>query len=193
MKQAFIVFAKELSDALRDRLFDLRKKGFTRLYQNSRVFEFSTPESLLDIDFSQPVYALVDRIAISHSVRQRLVDTVEICYREAGEVIFEPAGGGERILFNEKFQCKQCGMDFQTPEPVLFSFNSPVGACKRCQGFGNTIDYDMGLVVPDRLLSIEAMKMESPQNAAKEVVVKKIHVAVGATIPAGTVLMEFEE
>ncbi|MEQ1886938.1 MAG: excinuclease ABC subunit UvrA, partial [Bryobacteraceae bacterium] len=151
----FPVPQEKTTDALRDRLFDLRKKGFARLYQEGRVFEFSTPESLLDIDFTKPVHALVDRIAISHSVRQRLVDTVEICYREAGEVIFEPAGGGERILFNEKFQCKQCGMDFAAPEPVLFSFNSPVGACKRCQGFGNTIDYDLGLIVPDRSLSIE--------------------------------------
>ena len=72
----FAVPQEKTTDALRDRLFDLRKKGFTRLYQNSRVFEFSTPESLLDIDFSQPVYALVDRIAISHSVRQRLVDKI---------------------------------------------------------------------------------------------------------------------
>ena len=122
------------------------------------VYEFSTPESLLDIDFTKPVFALVDRIAIAPSIRQRLVDTVEICYREGGEVVFEPAGGGEgveTIRFNEKFQCKKCGMEFAEPEPVLFSFNSPVGACKRCQGFGNTIDYDLGLVVPDRSLSIE--------------------------------------
>ncbi|MEQ1947477.1 MAG: excinuclease ABC subunit UvrA [Bryobacteraceae bacterium] len=151
----FPIPPEKTTEALRDRLFDLRKKGFARLYQEGRVYEFSTPESLLDIDFTKPVHALVDRIAISHSVRQRLVDTVEICYREAGEVIFEPAGGGDRILFNEKFQCKKCGLDFATPEPVLFSFNSPVGACKRCQGFGNTIDYDLGLIVPDRSLSIE--------------------------------------
>ncbi len=44
------------TDALRDHLFELRKKGFNRLYQNGRVFEFSTPESLLDIDFSQPLF-----------------------------------------------------------------------------------------------------------------------------------------
>ncbi len=50
--------------ALRDHLFDLRKKGFNRLFQNGRMFEFSTPESLLDIDFAQPLFALVDRIVI---------------------------------------------------------------------------------------------------------------------------------
>ena len=99
----------------------------------------------------KPLFVLVDRIAIAPDLHQRLVDTVEICYREAGEVIFESASGGERLRFNEKFQCKTCGLEFATPEPILFSFNSPVGACPRCQGFGNTIDFDMDRVIPDQL------------------------------------------
>src|SRR5207253_5173031 len=53
------------SEALRNRLFELRKRGFSRLYQNATIFEFSTPESLLDIDFKQPVYVLVDRLAVT--------------------------------------------------------------------------------------------------------------------------------
>ncbi len=146
------------NEGLRDRLFDLRKKGFNRLFQNGQVFEFSTPESLLDVDFSKPVFVLADRIAISEAVsdeaRQRLVDTIEICYRESGEVLFEPAGGGEALRFNEKFSCKHCGKEFLEPEPSLFSFNNPYGACKRCQGFGNTIDYDMELVIPDKSRTI---------------------------------------
>jgi len=154
----FPIPSEASTEALRDRLFDLRKKGFSRLYQDGRVFEFSTPESLLDIDFSKPVFALVDRLSISPGSRQRIVDTVEICYREGGEAIFEPATGSDPAVlplrFNEKFSCKICGTEFQEPEPSLFSFNSPVGACKRCQGFGNTVDYDLGLVVPDRSLSI---------------------------------------
>jgi excinuclease ABC subunit A len=143
------------TQALRDHLFELRKKGFNRLFQNGRTFEFSTPESLLDIDFSQPLFVLVDRLSLGPDLHQRLVDTIEICYREAGEVIFEPAGGGERLRFNEKFQCKTCGMEFNVPEPILFSFNSPFGACPRCQGFGNTIDYDMRRLVPDPGLSLD--------------------------------------
>jgi len=153
---ALFPLPKEKStDALRDRLFELRKKGFNRLYQNGRVFEFSTPESLLEIDFAKPVFALVDRLAIAEGMRQRLVDTVEICYREAGEVIFEPAGGGESLRFDEKFSCKRCSKEFFEPEPSLFSFNNPNGACKRCQGFGNTIDYDIDLVIPNRGLSLQ--------------------------------------
>jgi excinuclease ABC subunit A len=147
-------------EALRDHLFDLRKKGFNRLFQAGRLFEFSTPESLLDIDFSQPVFVLVDRIAIGPDLHQRLVDTIEICYREAGEVIFESAAGRDQLRFNEKFQCKTCLLEFAQPEPILFSFNSPIGACPRCQGFGNTIDFDMDRVIPDPSLSLDQGAVE---------------------------------
>jgi excinuclease ABC subunit A len=138
-----------------EQLFELRKSGFNRLLQEGRVFEFSTPESLLDIDFKKPLFALVDRLIISPGLGQRLVDTVEICYRQAGEAVFQTASGGQTLRFNEKFSCKRCGREFTEPEPILFSFNNPFGACKRCQGFGNTIDYDMDLVIPNRALSIQ--------------------------------------
>src|SRR5438552_8879319 len=82
-----------VSDALKSRLFDLRKRGFNRLYQNARLFEFSTPESLLDVNFSEPVFLLVDRLLVSIEGRARIVDAVEIAYREAGEVLFETAPG----------------------------------------------------------------------------------------------------
>jgi len=147
------------TEALRDHLFELRKKGFNRLYQNATVFEFSTPESLLDIDFTQPLFALVDRFIISSDLHQRLVDDTEICYRESGEVLFEEATPHHppptTLRFSEKFACKRCGVELLTPEPGLFSFNNPMGACPRCQGFGNTIDYDMNLVIPNEGLSLD--------------------------------------
>ncbi|HSW48949.1 MAG TPA: excinuclease ABC subunit UvrA [Bryobacteraceae bacterium] len=150
------------TQALRDRLFELRKKGFNRLFQRGRMFEFSTPESLLEIDFAQPLHILVDRIVMGPDLRQRLVDSVEISYREAGEVLFEQAGAEPpvRLRFSERFACNGCGIEFADPEPGLFSFNSPTGACPRCQGFGNTIDYDLERVVPDPSLSLEEGAVE---------------------------------
>ena len=59
------------------------------------------------------------------------------------------------LRFSEKFACKRCGIELVTPEPSLFSFNNPMGACPRCQGFGNTIDYDMDLVIPNPGLSLD--------------------------------------
>ena len=143
------------SDDLKPRLFALRQRGYNRLYQQGRVFEFSTPESLLDVDFAQPVYILVDRLAVAADIRQRVIDSVELCYRESGEAILEfvspdPAAPPERWVFNERFECKTCKIVYQDPEPSLFSFNNPYGACPRCQGFGNTIDFDLDLVIPDK-------------------------------------------
>ncbi|MEZ5404071.1 MAG: excinuclease ABC subunit UvrA [Bryobacteraceae bacterium] len=152
----FPIPAGASTDALRDRLLDLRGKGFNRLFQEGRVFEFSTPESLLEVNFTKPVYVLVDRLALGASdVRQRIVDAGELAYRESGEVIFEAASGETRLRFSGKFTCKQCDRGFHEPEPNLFSFNSPAGACPRCQGFGNTIDYAVERVVPDPFLSIK--------------------------------------
>jgi excinuclease ABC subunit A len=143
-------------EELRQTLSDLQKRGFNRLFQNGRVFEFSTPESLLDIDFLRPVFVLVDRLTVAPEIRARLSDSIEICYREGrGEVHFEflpltPEGTPERVTYSERFECKKCSRVFQRPEPRLFSFNSPYGACPRCQGFGNTIDFDLDLVIPDK-------------------------------------------
>jgi excinuclease ABC subunit A len=145
--------APAVDDLLRERLFELRKRGFNRLFQNGQIFEFSTPESLLDVNFAAPVFLLLDRIALEPDIRARVVDAVESAYREAGEVIFEtvPRDGSEprRLRFSQRFECKACNLKYEEPEPRLFSFNSPFGACPRCQGFGNTIDFDMDLVVPD--------------------------------------------
>ena len=142
------------SDAMKARLFDLRKRGFNRLFQNGQVFEFSTPESLLDVNFSEPVFGLVDRLVVSPDQRSRIVDAIEIGYREAGEVIFESAARegetAQRLRFSQRFECKNDGSRYDEPEPRLFSFNNPYGACPRCQGFGNTIDIDLDLVIPDK-------------------------------------------
>jgi excinuclease ABC subunit A len=137
------------------RLNELRSKGFNRVWQSGKVFEFATPESLIDVDWNAPVFILADRIAISPDLHQRIVDTVEVCYRESGDVIFEDFKTGVRQLFSERFMCKYDNLEFREPEPILFSFNSPAGACPRCQGFGNTIDFSPDLIVPNRGLSLE--------------------------------------
>jgi excinuclease ABC subunit A len=148
-------------ELLRQALLDLQKRGFNRLYQASKIHEFSSPETLLDVDFSKPVYVLVDRLAVNPESRARLVDSIEICYREGqGEAILEFVADGtgnaaERLTFNERFECKNDGTLHQEPEPRLFSFNNPYGACPRCQGFGNTIDFDLNLVVPDPSKSLD--------------------------------------
>ena len=147
-----------LSDAVKTRLFDLRKAGFNRLYQAGQIFEFSTPESLLDINFSEPVFVLVDRLSVDTESRSRIVDAIETAYRESGEVIFEIPGddrtASRQLRFAQRFECKFCNIRYEEPEPRLFSFNNPYGACPKCQGFGNTIDFDLDLVIPDKMKTL---------------------------------------
>jgi excinuclease ABC subunit A len=135
-------------------LADIRRRGFSRIYQDGTVFEYSQPESLLDVDFTKPVYVLVDRLKAGPEGRQRLIDSVELCFRESPGQVFLEIPGGARHRFSESFECKACGVRYEDPEPRLFSFNSPFGACPRCQGFGNTIDLDLDLVIPDKNLSL---------------------------------------
>ena len=148
-----------MSEGLKSRLVELRGSGFNRLYQDGQIYEFSTPESLIDIDFTAPLFVLLDRIVVSAENRARIVDAAEIAYREAGEVIFEETPRDEnaerqRHRFSGEYECKSCHRPGKEPEPRLFSFNNPFGACPRCQGFGNTVDYDLNLVIPDKGLSL---------------------------------------
>ncbi|HXS12132.1 MAG TPA: hypothetical protein VN734_05475, partial [Acidobacteriaceae bacterium] len=174
--------AFDLTEALKDRLAELRRRGYNRLWQaeldaNSpgRIVEFSTPESLLELDFAaasrtddsaRPIFVLADRLAISPDIRSRLVDAIETGYRESGEIHFhalpsQSENEGDRRVcrtqyFSSAFECSSCHRAYREPEPRLFSFNNPYGACPRCQGFGNTIDFDPNLIIPDRAKSLDA-------------------------------------
>jgi len=149
--------AIDITDALKERLTELRRRGYNRLYQSGKIVEFSTPESLLELDFTQPIFVLVDRLAISPDSRARIVDAIETGYREAGEIQFHtvPRNGEDEaepqyLRFSAAFECSTCHRAYREPEPRLFSFNNPYGACPRCQGFGNTIDFDPNLIIPDK-------------------------------------------
>jgi excinuclease ABC subunit A len=149
---------------LKERLMELRKRGFLRLFQNGAVIDFSTPEAVLDINFADPVFVVIDRIVVGPDVRSRVVDAIEQGYREAGEVIFEtaPRDGQavQRWRYSQRFECKNDGARYDEPEPRLFSFNNPYGACPKCQGFGNTIDFDLNLVIPNKTLALSEGAIE---------------------------------
>jgi excinuclease ABC subunit A len=160
-----------LSDALKDRLTELRRRGYNRLYQAGKIVEFSTPESLLELDFTQPIFVLVDRLSLSPDIRARLVDAIETGYRESGEIQFhtvprEGEAEPHHLRFSAAFECTTCHRAYREPEPRLFSFNNPYGACPRCQGFGNTIDFDPNLIIPDKSKTLAAGAI-APWTTAK--------------------------
>jgi excinuclease ABC subunit A len=149
-----------LTETLKDRLTELRRRGYNRLYQSGKIVEFSTPESLLELDFAKPIFALIDRLSITRDSRARIVDAIETGYRESGEVQFQtvPREGeseAKKLRFSAAFECTTCHRAYREPEPRLFSFNNPFGACPRCQGFGNTIDFDPNLIIPDKSKTLD--------------------------------------
>ena len=187
----------DITDSLKERLAELRRRGYNRLYQNGNIVEFSTPESLLELDFAQPIFVLVDRLALSSEIRARIVDAIETGYRESGEIQFHiiprapdpiqqnavilsaaknpsispeapqtQPESGPHLRFSAAFECTTCHRAYREPEPRLFSFNNPYGACPRCQGFGNTIDFDPNLIIPDKSKTLAGNAI-APWNGAK--------------------------
>src|SRR5688572_482660 len=144
-----------LRQSITAHLMSLMQRGFTRLYINGETIDLRSPDDYPRDDFND-VYVLVDRLTARPDVRQRLVDSLEICFREGhGSAIIETAGDRQRLPFSDRFECKYDGTVYATPEPRLFSFNNPYGACPTCQGFGNTIGLDLDLVIPNPGLSLK--------------------------------------
>jgi excinuclease ABC subunit A len=153
--------AASLQTRINAHLMSLMQRGFTRLYRDRRIIELSTPDSYQHDDFDE-TFVLVDRLTARPEVRSRLVDSVEVCYQEGhGQAVIETAVEQPvRLSFSEQYECKACGLKYAAPEPRLFSFNNPFGACPTCQGFGNTIGLDLDLVIPNRELSLAGGAIE---------------------------------
>ena len=148
-------------------LISLLQQGFSRLYRSGEVIELQKPEDYPFEDFTD-TFVLIDRLAANADVKQRLVDSLETSFREGHAAVIRPADETPEIKFSDSYICKYDGTAYEEPEPQLFSFNSPFGACPTCQGFGNTIGVDYDLVIPNPLLSIKEGAIEPftrPQHA----------------------------
>ena len=141
-------------------LMSLMQQGFTRLFRDGETIDLQKPEDYPFMDFEN-TFVMIDRLKADVEIRQRLVDSLETCFRENGSAVIQTADAKPQILnFSEKFVCKYDGTIYENPEPQLFSFNSPYGACPACQGFGNTVGIDYDLVVPNPLLSLKKNVVE---------------------------------
>src|SRR5882724_3466129 len=95
------------------------------------------------------VTVILDRLTIEPKSAPRLAESIEEAYRAGAgrcRVILED---GSEIPFSATLHCADCGLPYRDPSPALFSFNSPIGACAKCKGFGRTIEIDLARVIPD--------------------------------------------
>jgi excinuclease ABC subunit A len=135
----------------------LTRRGFARVLVNGETCDLAAaPPALVE----GVIAVVLDRLVLGPAARARLVESVETALREGGgQVAVELVGGGRRV-FAEAFRCAGCGTALERPQPLLFSFNHPLGACPECKGFGNVLKYDEALVVPDRTLSLAGGAVE---------------------------------
>lgn len=143
----------------------LRARGFSRGLLAGKSFALDTPPASLSADALE-IGVIVDRVTPATS-RQRLLDSLETAFGggEGSVVIWREAAADDdrsqpteiiddrtwlRNDYSRRLYCKSCNISYNDPTPQLFSFNSPLGACSVCEGFGNTIDLDDDLIIPDR-------------------------------------------
>ncbi len=160
-------FPTHARSSVRAELEVLLQRGFFRLllFPTDRQREKGISEKVIDLNETPPdkirasrrrLMVLVDRLAAAKGnsgVESRIADSVEQCFREGdGRCIVQIPDSGPQLVFSSHFE--RDGIRFEDPTPHLFSFNSPIGACPTCQGFGRTTGIDPELVIPNPELSI---------------------------------------
>src|SRR5262249_14644573 len=142
----------------------LKKKGFYKVVSENEVLDIDDFYKEKAISEDPPeFYVLVDRIRLKGN-RQRIADALETAFREGNSnaIVQTP---DKTFYFSDRFECRNCRILYQKPDPRMFSFNSPFGACPRCQGFGNVMDLDEKKIIPDPSLSLEEFAIAPWNNS----------------------------
>ena len=134
---------------------NLKRQGFFRLLYKNELIDVNQQNLPRGVKIKD-VQVMVDRIIFKKNMEDnRLADSIEMAFRNGnGYLTLNIVDDQEELKFSEHFMCSKCGTKFEEPDPRLFSFNNPYGACPKCQGFGRAIGIDMDLVVPNKELSI---------------------------------------
>jgi len=130
-----------------------RKSGFVRVRVDGNLYDLSE-EIKLDKNIKHSIEIVVDRIAISESIKSRLTDSVETALHLADGLVIADIVGDEEMLFSQNYSCPDHGISIEELVPRMFSFNNPIGACPTCTGLGTFMKVDPELILPNKNLSI---------------------------------------
>lgn len=133
-------------------LEELRKEGYVRVRVDGEVFPLSE-DIELEKNKKHTVEVVVDRIIIKEGILRRLTDSVEAALKLGDGMMVGSVIGGEDYIFSTHFACPDCGISLPKPEPRIFSFNNPFGACPACMGLGASLEADFRRILPDHTLS----------------------------------------
>ena len=132
----------------RDLFEDLARRGHLRARVDGEFCDLSSPPALKR-HFKHTVEVVVDRLAAGKQSRTRLAEAVEQALKLSGGTLLVVPGEGPEKLYSADYSCPESGMSYEPPSPQLFSFNSPAGMCKSCQGLGVRHEFDEELLVAD--------------------------------------------
>lgn len=138
-------YKKELESA--------RKGGFVRVRADGIMYELSE-EIKLDKNKKHNIEIVVDRIIIKDGIESRITDSLETVFSLTEGLAIVDVIGGEEMLFSRNYACPEHNISIGELEPVMFSFNNPMGACPKCTGLGVFRHIDPDLIVPNKDLSI---------------------------------------
>lgn len=141
---------------LQQEIENLKKQGFFRLLYKDQLIDVN--EQTLDKKVKKSdIKVLVDRLIYrGNGDERRFADSIETAFKSGdGYLIIKFLENGKELKFNQHFECVNCGIRYEEPDPRLFSFNNPYGACPKCQGFGRSVGIDLDLVVPDKEKTLE--------------------------------------
>ncbi len=135
-------------------LEDIKKQGYVRVRVNGEMMEVSD-EIELEKNKKHSIEVVIDRIVVKEGVETRLSDSLESALRLGEGKVIVDVIGEEELLFSEHHACPQCGFSIGELEPRMFSFNSPYGACQKCDGLGTKLEVDVDLVLPNKNLTLK--------------------------------------
>ncbi|MBT8351216.1 MAG: excinuclease ABC subunit UvrA, partial [Deltaproteobacteria bacterium] len=131
----------------------LKKEGFARVRVDGKTLDIEDVSSLKK-NTKHTIDVIIDRLVVNKKIKNRLADSLELALTQSEGLVNVDVVDKEAILFSEKAACIDCGISYPEFTPASFSFNSPQGACPKCDGLGSTTEFDPDLIVPDHGLSL---------------------------------------